>query len=86
MLIAGIGVFAGLIIAIRKSNTKRGGSVVLIAGLLPVLVLYDIIHTVLAYGSTYISFSLTFIFILLLLIPMAISSVSGILIIYKRFK
>ncbi|MDG7034958.1 MAG: hypothetical protein JRM78_01910 [Nitrososphaerota archaeon] len=80
MLMAGIGVFAGLMIAIKKSNAKRGGLVVLITGLLPVLVLYDIVHTVVAYGSTYISFPLAIIFILLLVIPMILSSISGTLI------
>ncbi|MDG7036212.1 MAG: hypothetical protein JRN37_02005 [Nitrososphaerota archaeon] len=84
MLMAGIGVFAGLLILIKKSNTKRGGLVVLITGLLPVLVLYDIIHTVVAYGSTYISFPLAIIFILLLAIPMIPSSISGILIMNSK--
>ena len=84
MLMAGIGVFAGLLIVIKKLNTKRGGLVVLITGLLPVLVLYDIVHTVVAYGSTYISFPLAIIFILLLAIPMILSSISGILIMNSK--
>lgn len=77
MLIAGIGVIAGLVISTKRSTAKRGVIIVLIAGLLPVLVLYDVVHTIVAYGNEYISFPLSLVFLLLLVVPMALSTISG---------
>jgi len=83
-LIAGIGVLAGLFTAIKKPRSKRGGAVVLITGLVPVLTLYDIIRTVVVYGSKYISYPSSLIFLLLLVIPMMLSSTSGALLLGGR--
>lgn len=54
MLIAGVGVISGLAISIKGSAAKRGGTIVLITGLLPVLVVYDVVHTIVSYGNRYV--------------------------------
>ncbi len=80
MLIAGIGIFAGLTLVIKKPASATGGSMVLITGLMPVLTLYDVIHTIVVYGNEYIAFPLSLIFLSLLIVPMVLSSTGGVLV------
>ncbi len=78
MLIAGVGIIAGLSLLRRRQGNQLGGAVIIIAGLVPIAVLYDVVRTIIVYGSEYIPFPLSLIYMLLIVLPMLMAVVCGI--------
>ncbi|MGC8462034.1 MAG: hypothetical protein ACP5OR_09425 [Candidatus Dormibacteria bacterium] len=78
MLIAGIGIISGLALLRRRPGSLPGSVVIIVAGLVPLAVLYDIARTIIVYGGEYIPFPLSLVYLLLIILPMVLSMVSGV--------
>ncbi len=78
MLIAGIGIIVGLALLRGRPGSLPGSVVIIVAGLVPLAVLYDVARTIIVYGGEYIPFPLSLIYLLLIILPMALSMVSGV--------
>lgn len=77
MLIAGAGIIAGLIIVKNRSRNMMGSLTIIVAGLIPIAVLFDIARTMIVYGSQYIPFPLSLIYLTLIVVPMVVAEVGG---------
>lgn len=84
MLIAGAGIIAGLIMVKNRSRNLLGIIVIIVAGLIPIAVLYDIARTIVVYGSQYIPFPLSLIYLILIVLPMVVAEVCGIVLAKTR--
>ncbi len=78
MLVAGIGIFTGLALLKRRPGDLLGRLVIIVAGLIPVAVLYDIVRTIIIYSSEYIPYPLSLIYMTLIILPMLMAVVCGI--------
>ena len=84
MLIAGAGIIAGLIIVKNRSRNMMGSLTIIVAGLIPIAVLYDIARTIIVYGNKYIPFPLSLIYLLLIVVPMIVTEVGGVALMKTR--
>lgn len=78
MLVAGIGIIAGLIIVNYRSRDMMGSLTIIVAGLIPMAVIYDIARTMIVYGSQYIPLPLSLIYLILIVVPMIVTEVGGV--------
>lgn len=78
MLVAGVGIIAGLIMMKNRSRNMMGSLTIIVAGLIPIAVLYDIARTIIVYGNKYIPFPLSLIYLLLIVVPMIVTEVGGV--------
>ena len=78
MFIAGGGIIEGLIIVKNRSRNMMGSLTIIVAGLIPPAVLYDVARTMIVYGSQYIPFPLSFIYLILIVMPVVVAEVCGI--------
>lgn len=84
MLVAGIGILAGLAVFRSRPENRLSSVVIIVTGILPIAVLYDIARTIVIYGSEYISSPLSFVYVALIVVPMIMSVVCGITLSNKR--
>ncbi|MCL5930728.1 MAG: hypothetical protein M1123_05555 [Candidatus Thermoplasmatota archaeon] len=84
MFVAGIGIIAGLAIFRRRPEKRLGRVIIIVTGMVPIAVLYDIARTIVIYGSEYITSQLSFVYVALIVVPMIMSVVCGIILSNKR--